>query len=322
VVDDEPARRDGVQTDGATGDDGAVDERGVDLAPRKRRKGSHRKAKPPRPFWVEALALIVVAVVIALGVHTFMFQAFYIPSGSMENTLHIGDRVLVNKLSYTFGHVQRGQIIVFNGEDSWDPEVTIKSPSNVFSRIGNDIGGFLGFSPSDEKDYIKRVIGIPGDRITCCDAQGRILVNGVALDENYLFSGPQGHVEPTTTKVNESMPFDIVVPPGRLWVEGDHRDDSKDSRMHLADPGGGTIPESRVVGRAFVIVWPIGHWRGLGIPGSYHSLSSAMAAGAPYGIGALAVAPIGLLRLRRRRRRRAASTTRCVATSRARRAAT
>ena len=272
------------------------------------RKGAHRRkkssAKPRRPFWVEAVVLLVIAMGIALLVHTFLFQAFYIPSGSMENTLHIGDRVLVNKLSYRFGEVQRGQIVVFNGEDSWTPEAQLTPPSNSFARVARDVGSFLGFAPAGEKDFIKRVIGVPGDHVTCCDVQGRIQVNGTPLNETYLytgFDGAPGGVVPATTEVNKPKPFDIVVPPGRVWVQGDHRNDSADSRDHTGDPGGGTIPESKVIGRAFVIVWPVGHMGGLGIPKAFAPVSNAAVVGLPYIAGLAAVAPFGWLRVRQRR---------------------
>jgi signal peptidase I len=222
----------------------------------------------------------------------------------MENTLHIGDRVLVNKLSYRFGDDQSGQIVVFNGEASWTPEARLAPASNPVARVARGVGSFLGFAPAGEKDFIKRVIGVPGDHVTCCDVQGRIQINGTPLNETYLYTGfddAPGGVVPTTTTVNKPKKFDIVVPPGRLWVEGDHRNDSADSRDHTGDPGGGTIPEDKVIGRAFVIVWPFGHMGGLGIPKAFHSISNAIAAGLPYGVGLLAVAPVALVRGRRRR---------------------
>ena len=242
---------------------------------------------------------------IAVVVHTFLFQAFYIPSGSMENTLHINDRVLVNRLSYKVGHVQRGQVVVFDGVDSWTPEVTVAPPSNVVARIARDVTSFLGFSAGGDKDFIKRVIGIPGDKIYCCDAEGRLVVNGTPLNEkSYLYPGSNNANEPFPTGEPTNV---ITVPPGQLWVEGDHRDDSADSRAHTGDPGGGTIPENRVIGRAFAIVWPPSHAGLLSIPSTFHTVSAGTALALPYAIGGLAMLPVGALRGCRRRRRRRAS---------------
>jgi signal peptidase I len=263
--------------------------------------------KPTRPFWVEAVVLLVIAAVIAVGVHSFLFQAFFIPSGSMENTLLKGDRVIVNRLSYKVGHVQRGQIVVFSGVDSWTPEGSVIPPSNPVLREFSKVGSYLGFAPSGEQDFIKRVIGIPGDHVVCCNAAGQITVNGKALTEHYLYPGSD----------NRTLPFDIVVPPGRLWVEGDHRNDSADSRSHTGLPGGGTIPINKVIGRAFVIVWPFSRLHRLEIPASYGAVSDTSASAAPdmtvsnmtasalpSVIGVAAVLPFGALRLRRRRRQR------------------
>lgn len=259
-------------------------------------------AKPTRPFWVEAVVLLVIAAAIAVGVHSFLFQAFFIPSGSMENTLLKGDRVIVNRLSYKVGHVQRGQIVVFSGVDSWTPEGSVTQPSNPVLREFSKVGSYLGFAPSGEQDFIKRVIGIPGDHVVCCNVQGQITVNGVALKEHYLYPGSD----------NRTLPFDIVVPPGRLWVEGDHRNDSADSRSHTGLPGGGTIPINKVIGRAFVIVWPFSRLHRLEIPASYGPLKSTNASAVsnmttsalPSAIGLAAVLPLGAIRLRRRRRQR------------------
>jgi signal peptidase I len=309
--DDRPGEPAGAFSEPTDGSSASADAEGVDPAAERPTAGSHRrraaKARPQRPFWIEFVVLIGIALAIALVVHTFFFQAFFIPSGSMENTLHVGDRVLVNRMSYKVGHVQRGQIIVFNGVDSWTPESTVAPPSNIASRFAHDVGSFLGFAPAGEKDFIKRVIGVPGDHVQCCDAQGRIMVNGKALDETYLASGIPNAV-PATTQVNAARPFDIVVPPGRVWVEGDHRDDSADSRSHVGDPGGGTIPESKIIGHAFVIVWPIGHMGTLGIPKAFHGVPAAALGALPASSGVIAVAPIALWRWRRRRRRQQRTT--------------
>ncbi len=190
--------------------------------------------------------LVVIALVLAFLLKTFLIQAFYIPSGSMENTLQVGDRVMVNKLAYTLGDIQRGDVIVFNGVDSWDPEIPVADAGNPVTRALKSVAGAFGFASASEKDYIKRVIGLPGDRVKCCDKNGQLTVNGVPIDEPYIFDGNKP----------SNDPFDIRVPDNRLWVMGDHRAASSDSRAHIGDPGGGAIPIDSVVGRAFVIIWP------------------------------------------------------------------
>lgn len=208
--------------------------------------GPAKTPKSGRSFWLELPILLIIALGLALLIKTFLVQAFYIPSGSMEDTLNIGDRVLVNKLAYHLGDIERGDIIVFNGVDSWSPEVQVKEPSNPIAKGVQSVFGAFGFAQPNEKDYIKRVIGLPGDEVKCCDRQGRITVNGVALDEPYLYPGDKP----------SEQEFDVTVPKGRLWVMGDHRGASSDSRAHLGDPGGGAIPIDSVIGRAFVIMWP------------------------------------------------------------------
>jgi signal peptidase I len=227
-------------------------------------------ASKPRRFsgWRELPILIVVALAIALVIKSFVVQPFYIPSSSMEDTLLIGDKVLVNKLVYHFRSIQPGDIIVFNGDGSWNPNPPAAgSGSNVIARAYDDtlgalfhsIAGLFG-TPIGQTDYIKRVIGTPGDHVVCCNAQGLVTVNGVPLHEqSYLFPG----AAPSQIK------FNIVVPPGRLWVMGDNRAVSDDSRLRMSDPGDGTIPENKVIGRAFVIVWPPSRWRILPIPSTF-----------------------------------------------------
>lgn len=199
--------------------------------------------------------LIVVALVLALVIKTYAIQAFFIPSSSMENTLDVGDRVLINKLVYDFRGIHRGDIVVFDGSGSWDFNQPTGN-SNIFSRFFSDIEGIVGIS-HDSDIYIKRVIGLPGDRVACCDSRGRVTVNAVPLSEqSYVFPG----------EVPSAQRFNITVPQGRLWVMGDHRQVSFDSRGHMGSPGGGTIPESAVLGRAFVIIWPPSRWGFLNIP--------------------------------------------------------
>jgi signal peptidase I len=217
-----------------------------------------RRKRKQRSFWRELPILVAIALLFAVLIKTFAIQAFYIPSGSMENTLEINDRVLVNKMIYHIRDIHRGDIVVFNGDGSWDPG-TVPVAGNIFQQFGEGFASMFGFGhPGDI--LIKRVIGIPGDRVACCDAQGRVTVNGVPLNEGtYLYPGSA----PSLSR------FNIVVPPGRLWVMGDNRYYSADSRDHMGDPGGGTIPESAVVGRAFVIIWPASRWRFLPIPATF-----------------------------------------------------
>ena len=239
--------------------------------------GGRASRRAKRSFWRELPILIVIALVLAILIKTFAVQAFWIPSGSMENTLAINDRVLVNKIVYHLRDIHRGDIVVFNGDGSWDPG-TIPVTGNVFEQFYNGFASMFGFGKGGDI-LIKRVIGLPGDRVACCDAQGRITVNGVALNEqSYLYPGSA----PSTMK------FSIVVQPGRLWVMGDNRLVSDDSRDHQGDPGGGTVPESAVVGRAFVIIWPSSHWRFLPIPATFEqsSLSASPAAASPPASGA------------------------------------
>jgi signal peptidase I len=236
-----------------------------------RRRGRTRTRK--RSFWRELPVLILVALVIALLVKTFVVQAFFIPSGSMENTLRINDKVLVSKIVYDMRPIQPGDIVVFDGAGSWNAPAAARTSGDPLVRLYDvtlrplvdAVGGLFGTEPG-QTDYIKRVIGVPGDHVACCNAQGLVTINGVALHEkSYLYPGNT----PGEAPAGQSGRFRLTVPPGRLWVLGDHRAISDDSRGHQVDPGNGTIPESAVIGRAFVIAWPPGHWRVLSIPATF-----------------------------------------------------
>jgi signal peptidase I len=201
----------------------------------------------------KAALLAIACLAVLCLVNTFLAQPFVIPSGSMENTLQIGDRVLVDKLAYRFGNQpRRGDVVVFDGTGSFLREAP---PENPMTSLIGGVGRLVGLVPLDQTDFIKRVVGIGGDRVTCCDKQGRITVNRQPVDErSYLYPGD------TPSQVR----FDIVVPRGKLWVMGDHRSDSSDSRDHLGDPGGGTVPVGEVIGRADWIIWPFGRTGPLG----------------------------------------------------------
>jgi signal peptidase I len=254
---------------------------------RKRRPGAHR-ATPlvrGRNILIEFVALVVIALTLTLVIKTYVVQAFYIPSGSMQNTLAIGDRVLVNKMVYDFRGIHRGDIVVFDGSGTWNPGAP-GTPGNPFVRLWDDLGGVFGIGQGDI--YIKRVIGLPGDHVACCNASGQITVNGVPLDESsYLYPGNQ-------SGSGDVRPYNIVVPPGSLWVLGDHRAISFDSRGHMGDPGGGAIPEKAVLGRAFVIIWPASQWRILNIPATFEQPSLNASAAAPTASSAIAALDRGV----------------------------
>ncbi|MEV6652840.1 signal peptidase I [Streptomyces sp. NPDC051219] len=199
-------------------------------------EGTAEGSRSARSSWRGAAFAAGLGTVLLLLLSTFVVQPFLIPSRSMEPSLQVGDRVLVNKLAYRFGaEPQRGDVVVFDGT-----------------------GSFVQGEPTDA-DFVKRVVGVGGDRVVCCDKQGRVHVNGVAVDEAYLFPGD----------APSQVPFDIVVPLETLWVLGDHRSQSRDSRDHLGEPGGGMVPVDQVIGRADWIGWPLSRWTSLDRPGAF-----------------------------------------------------
>jgi signal peptidase I len=266
-----PAAEGQPESPAATGPSGSAETAEKPDGPASGPRHGRRRKRKKRSFWREFPILVAVALLLAVIIKTFAVQAFFIPSGSMENTLEINDRVLVNKLVYDVRSIHRGDIVVFNGDGSWDPG-SVPVDTNFAVKFADGFASMFGFGhPGDI--LIKRVIGLPGDHVACCNAEGQVTVNGVPLSEqSYLYPGDA----PSEAR------FNIVVPPGRLWVMGDHRLISDDSRDHMGDPGGGTVPESAVVGRAFVIIWPPSRWRILPIPATFEQpqLSAAGSAAA------------------------------------------
>ncbi|MFD7728784.1 signal peptidase I [Kitasatospora phosalacinea] len=254
-----------------------------------------RRAPRQRSFWKELPILIGIALILALVIKTFFVQAFSIPSGSMENTLQVGDRVLVDKLTPWFGsEPERGEVVVFKDPGGWLNDEPTQRSDNSFVRGVQDVFSFIGLMPSsDEKDLIKRVIAVGGDTVEC-QGSGPVKVNGVALDEPYIFPG--------NTPCGEKPFGPVNVPKGTIWVMGDHRGNSLDSRYHMDQPGGGTVPVDNVVGRAFVVAWPIGDWATLPVPDTFDQKGLAAAGPlAPTTAGAaLAVPAVWWVRRRRR----------------------
>jgi len=220
------------------------------------------------PLWQELPLLLVVAFCLAVLIRTFLVQAFYIPSGSMENTLLVGDRVLVNKVVYDMRDPVRGEIVVFRGTDNWAPEVTEPVSQSFGAKLGRTIGDLVGVSRPGERDFIKRVIGLPGDKVACCDKQGRITVNGVALDEPYVQENSPLDAPPNPTQCTSRRFAEVTVPAGDMFVMGDHRLVSQDARCQ------GPVPIDNIIGRAFVVVWPSSRFAGLSVPDNWKNYAA------------------------------------------------
>jgi len=206
-------------------------------------------------FIRDLLVIILIAIVASFLIKTFLVRSFYIPSASMEQTLLINDRILVNELVPDVVELNRGDVVVFKDPGGWLNLPPSVDPSNPVAVAVSWFLDLIGLAPSDNNDHlIKRVIGLPGDTVSCCNGLGQMSVNGVPLDE-----APYVTLPPGTVKVSD-QPFDVTVPEDSLWVMGDNRYDSCDSRCNTGKPGGGFVPIENVVGRAFVITWPVSRW--------------------------------------------------------------
>ena len=238
-------------------------------SPSHREDKSHRgdlredksEKKESLPVWQESLLLLAIALVLAIGIKYFFVQAFYIPSPSMEPMFIKNDRILVQKVSY-WGDKgpKRGDIVVFKDPGGWLDDAESRTATNPVTKTLEAVGLY----PSGGH-LVKRVIGIGGDRVKCCDAQGRVTVNGKALDESsYL---PKG------TLPSED-PFDVRVPEGHLWVMGDNRSDSADSRYHMGQPGGGFVADDLVVGKVWALIWPLKRAKWVHTPATFKAVPS------------------------------------------------
>jgi len=239
----------------------------------RRRRGRVIRRKE-MPLWQELPLLLIVAFCLAVLIRTFLVQAFFIPSGSMENTLLIGDRVLVNKVVYDMRDPLRGEIVVFRGTDKWAPEVTEPVSQEFAAKLGRTVGDLVGVSRPGERDFIKRVIGLPGDKIACCDEQGRITVNGEPIDEPYVEENSSLDAPPRPGECTSRRFDEVTVPADEMFVMGDHRLVSQDARCQ------GPVPIDNVIGRAFIIVWPSSRFTGLSVPDNWKSFAAPAATGA------------------------------------------
>jgi signal peptidase I len=202
-----------------------------------RNKGSLLKELP---------VLVVVALVVSLLIKTFLVQFFYIPSGSMENTLQVKDRVAVNKIPFLSKTINRGDVVVFRDPDNWLPQITDYGTNKYVAKAKGALVA-VGVLPNPAKQFlVKRVVGVAGDHIVCCTKSGNLTINDVEVTEPYIFDGNKP----------SDMTFDVTVPKGKLWVMGDHRAASADSRYHQEDINKGFVPLSRVTGRVVAVIWP------------------------------------------------------------------
>lgn len=201
-------------------------------------------------FFREFPVLVVIALAVSLFIKTFLVQFFYIPSGSMENTLQIKDRVAVNKVPFISRSIHRGDVIVFRDPANWLP-IADESQENRVLKVVREGLITVGVLPNPAKQFlVKRVIGVAGDKVECCATDGSLIINGKKTSEPYIFAG---------NKPSE-MNFNVTVPEGKVWVMGDHRGASADSRYHQDDINNGMVPVSKITGRVFGIIWPLAHF--------------------------------------------------------------
>jgi signal peptidase I len=288
-------------TDQERRDDGEAaerkDEAGTDSGPESEPEAAtagekrRKKAKKPRSFWKELPILIGVALLLALLIQTFIARVFVIPSESMEQTLHgcpgcYGDRVLVDKLVYDFGDPEPGEVVVFKRPGTWNQaEFQSNRSSNGFVSWLQDVGAAFGLASPDEDDVVKRIIAVGGQRVECCDDKNRVTVDGKPLDEPYIYWTPSA--EP-----RQASFAPITVPKGMMFVLGDNRNNSSDSRYQGGGGRNGLVPVDNVIGKVRWIVLPPSRWQGVGDHNPQASATAtALGYGIPLGGGLLAAWP-------------------------------
>lgn len=247
----------------------------TDAAEPRATKSKRSRQRSVKIFLRDVLLIVLAAILISFLIKTFLIRSFYIPSGSMENTLQVDDRIIVNELEPNLVPISRGDVVVFTDPGGWLDTKPIDTRTPFQQGVDNVLS-FIGLTANDLDDHlIKRVIGLPGDHVTCCNDFGQIEVNGVALDEPYIR---------VTAADGKAVPgdFDVTVPAGKLWVLGDNRDESADSFNHIDNPDGGFVPVSDVVGRAFVITWPVSRWSWLSdYPDTFAGIPSGTSSSPP-----------------------------------------
>jgi signal peptidase I len=212
-----------------------------------------RKSRGIKLFIRDIILIFLAAIIISVGIKTFLIRSFYIPSSSMESTLQVQDRIIVNQLIPNLFDVERGDIVVFKDPGGWLNPVPQEERAPLVEAVDWMLSA-IGLSAPDSNDHlIKRVIGLPGDEVACCNAFGQLSVNGVPIDEPYL------KLPEKVTKVSKDD-FAVTVPENSLWVMGDNRYNSCDSRCNTSGPTKGFVPLDHVVGRAFMVSWPSQNW--------------------------------------------------------------
>ncbi len=273
---------------------------------------AQRRAKT-WPFWIELPILLVVALTMTFLIQTFLVKVYYIPSASMDQTLHGaasgGDRILVNKVVYDFTEPKPGEVVVFAGPPTWAAEARIAGPTTWLGRFGQSVGSVIGIAPPNEKDFVKRVIATAGQTVMCCDGDGRVEVDGKPLFEPYIYEDflfTAGSLDCVSALKSQRCFEPQLVPADSLWMMGDHRSDSGDSTAgcrgnEAADRCQGPIPVANAIGRAAFIALPVSRWQSIDAV-DIQGLGGIAGNAGWYVFAVVVVVGVSLVIVRRRRR--------------------